>query len=66
MTYEQTQEKEWEELYDQLSEILSCYGVSNPFGDGDFWLIDDNYSSPQHKVCVARLQTLCFATDPTH
>ena len=27
-------------------------------GDGDFWVVDDNFGSLQHKVCVARISFL--------
>jgi len=47
--------REWEELYEKLSEILDRYGRNDPFGDGEFYLIDDCYASPQHKIeCSAR------------
>lgn len=41
--------KEWEALYTSLMEVLRRHGTHDPFGDGDFYLIDDYYSSAQHK-----------------
>lgn len=52
------QAKEWEALYDELGVLLEKHGTQNPFGEGDFWLVDDNYGSPQHKVCVTRITFL--------
>jgi hypothetical protein len=61
--------KEWESLYEELMTILERHGKHDPFGDGDYFLVDDCYSSPQHKVertsshgftpsLVAEVQTL--------
>ena len=59
MTVQQdVQAKEWEALYDELGALLEKHGTQNPFGEGDFWLVDDNYGSPQHKVCVTRITFL--------
>ena len=44
------QYKEWESLFDELTAVLEKHGKHDAFGDGDFYLIDDYYSSPQHKV----------------
>jgi hypothetical protein len=44
--------KEWDALYCELQDALSKFGREDAFGDGDYWIVDDNYSSPQHKVCV--------------
>jgi hypothetical protein len=57
-SHEQLQAKEWEALYAELSALLESHGTQNPIGDGDFWIVDDNYGSPQHKVCVTRLPFL--------
>jgi hypothetical protein len=42
--------KEWESLYEELMVVLQRHGKHDAFGDGEFYLIDDHYSSPQHKV----------------
>ena len=52
------QTKEWEALYQELTTLLEKHGTQNPIGDGDFWIVDDNYGSAQHKVCVARVSFL--------
>jgi hypothetical protein len=52
------QESEWQSLYFELGHILAATGRENAFGDGDFWIIDDNYGSFQHKVCVTQVAFL--------
>jgi hypothetical protein len=47
---ESVREQEWKSLYARLALALSTHGRSDPFGDGDFFLIDDDYGSYQHKV----------------
>lgn len=41
---------EWQALYVSLLAVLMRHGVHDPFGDGDFFLIDDDYGSAQHKI----------------
>lgn len=45
---------EWSELYGALGDVLRSFGVENAFGDGDYWIVDDNWGDPSHKVCVSR------------
>ena len=61
MGFKEQQEQEWRALYATLSAILSGFGTENSFGEDDYWLVDDNYGSPQHKICVARIS---FITRP--
>lgn len=58
MDYDQLQNEEWSKLYDELQQLLVRHGQEDAYGDGDFWLVDDNYGSPQHKVCVSRVSFL--------
>jgi hypothetical protein len=55
---DELQEREWEALFADLGELLRRYGAQHPFGEGDFWIVDDNWGSPEHKVCVTRLPFL--------
>ena len=57
-TREEHQAKEWDALYEELEALLRKHGTQNPYGDGDFWIVDDNYGTPQHKVCVTRVSFL--------
>ncbi|ABM93335.1 hypothetical protein [Methylibium petroleiphilum] len=43
---------EWSVLYGRLLEELAVHGRNDPFGDGDFYLIDDDYGSKQQKIEV--------------
>ena len=52
MKHEEIQCQEWESIYGTLKSTLAEYGHEDAFGAGDFWVVDDNYGSPQHKVCV--------------
>ena len=48
------QREEWGLLYRELLAVLPAHGREDPFGNGDYWLVDDNYSSTQHKICATR------------
>ena len=41
---------EWTKIYELLLAVLTRHGVHDPFGDGDFYLVDDDYGSMQHKI----------------
>ena len=56
--HDELQQREWDALYAELGALLDEHGKQNPYGDGDFWVVDDNYGSPQHKVCVTRVSFL--------
>lgn len=43
---------EWKCLYGVLGSTLSELGIENAYGDGDYWLVDDDYGDTTHKVCV--------------
>jgi hypothetical protein len=58
MSGEVTRGEEWEALYAQLTSVLAVFGREDPYGDGDFWVVDDDYGSYQQKVCVTRLSFL--------
>lgn len=60
-THADHQEKEWDALYAELGALLGKHGTENAFGDADFWIVDDNYGNPQHKVCMHRI---AFLTRP--
>jgi|LakMenEpi03Aug12_release.lakeMendotaPanAssembly.Ray.scaffolds.fasta_scaffold3031810_1 hypothetical protein len=42
--------EQWKQLYASLAITLAKYGRHDAFGDGDFFLVDDDYGSYQHKV----------------
>jgi len=55
---ETVQGQEWQALYKELTALLERHGKQDAHGNGDFWIVDDNYGSAQHKVCVTRLRFL--------
>jgi hypothetical protein len=59
------QVREWEYLYDELLRVLEGYGKNDGLGDGEFYLVDDYYGSPQHKIECARIDlfTLSLVSD---
>jgi hypothetical protein len=45
-------EKDWSSLFVSLNSVLAPLGVANPYGEGDYWLVDDYYGDTAHKICV--------------
>jgi hypothetical protein len=52
------QERAWGALYERIQALLSPVGQENPYGKADYWLIDDNWGSLQHKIEVQNLHLL--------
>jgi hypothetical protein len=55
------EEDEWSALYASLRSLLQRRGHESPFGEGDFWLVDDDWGGALQKVCVFRI---AFLTPP--
>jgi hypothetical protein len=51
-------EQEWHILYAALNKILASFGIENPYGKGDYWLVDDNYGDSSQKICISKLSFL--------
>lgn len=47
-------EQQWTSLYETLRQTLAPLGTENAFGEGDYWLVDDDYGDTAQKVCVWR------------
>jgi hypothetical protein len=45
-----TQEKEWHDLHDLITEVLDRHGIKDPVGEGDYWLLDENWGWCAHQV----------------
>jgi hypothetical protein len=52
------QETVWELLYNDIGELLERFGREDPFGDGDYWIVEDNIGTRQHKIVVQNLDLL--------
>lgn len=51
-------DEEWAALYESLRAALAKLGREDAFGDGDYWLVDDDYGGVAQKLCVHRLAFL--------
>ena len=58
MTASAEQDTEWRLLYAKLSGLLESAGDPDPYGEGDYWLVDDDWGSKQHKLCVFRIEAM--------
>lgn len=45
--------EEWKILYDAVRVICAKYGEENPYGKGDFWLVDDDWGGVSQKLVVS-------------
>lgn len=52
------QDLEWESLYKLVVKTLAPWGVDNPFGKGDYLIVDDNYGWRRQKIEVHALKML--------
>ena len=51
-------DEEWASLYESLKTALAQLGREDAFGDGDYWLVDDDYGGTAQKLCVHKLTYL--------
>lgn len=49
---------EWSTIYARLLTLLEQYGVIDAFGEGDYWLVDDDWGDRLHKLHVFNLNVL--------
>jgi hypothetical protein len=49
-------EDSWDDVYGQLVEVLSGVGKNDSCGDGDYWIVDDDWRGKHQKICVANGQ----------
>jgi hypothetical protein len=57
------QGRDWEHLYESVIAVLRAYGHQEPTGQGDFWVLGDNYNDTWFRQIVF-LNTLKLL-DPT-
>jgi hypothetical protein len=46
-------QKEWEILYNALRTVCAKHGTEDPFGNGDYWIVDDNWGGVTQKLVVS-------------
>lgn len=56
----ESQIEEWGKSYSDILHILSKFGIDSCVGEGDFWLLDDNYGSAVHRIYVFNISFLKF------
>ena len=52
------EDRDTRELYHSLEELLAAHGISNAFGEGDYWIVDDSWVPLSHKVCIFNIELL--------
>lgn len=52
---DQKQEEVWTQLHHAVTETLAQYGTKNAFGEGDYWINDDNYGWARIQVGIQNL-----------
>jgi hypothetical protein len=52
------QERAWGVLYDRIQKVMRPLGKESGIGEGDYWLVDDNWGATQHKLGVNNLKLL--------
>jgi hypothetical protein len=50
---ELTDQEEWELLYKALCAVCAAHGEENPYGNGDFWVVDDCWGGVTQKIVVS-------------
>jgi hypothetical protein len=49
---------EWQVLHDRITKLLDQFGKKDPFGRGDYWLVDDDWGDYRQKLEVQTLSLL--------
>jgi len=44
------QEMDWQRLHDKITATLDRFGQKDPFGKGDYWLLDENWGWYAHQL----------------
>jgi hypothetical protein len=57
-TDDELRDRIWTDLYRRIVELLRRYGKEDAIGEGDFWVVDDNYGWRRHTVYVNNLKLL--------
>jgi hypothetical protein len=57
-TEDDVRDRIWGDLYRKIVVLLRRYGKEEPTGDGDYWVVDDNYGWRRHTVNIFTLKML--------
>jgi hypothetical protein len=57
-TDDEIRDRIWTKLYRRIVNLLRRYGKEDAIGEGDFWVVDDNYGWRRHTVYVNNLKLL--------
>ena len=49
---------EWRSSYNDILKILEKHGKNDAFGEGDFWLLDDNWGGGPHRLYISNVSVL--------
>lgn len=52
------QDREWQILHDRITETLDRFGRKDAFGNGDYWLVDDNWGWRRHQLEIQNLNLI--------
>lgn len=44
---------EWKILYDAVRSVCANHGAEDPYGKGDYWVVDDNWGGVSQKLVVS-------------
>jgi hypothetical protein len=44
---------EWKILYDAVRSVCTKYGTEDPYGKGDYWVVDDDWGGVSQKLVVS-------------
>jgi hypothetical protein len=58
MTDDEKQSESWKALYKKIIALLPAFGTESAIGEGEYWVLDENWGPRQHKVCVFNLDML--------
>lgn|SRR5215813_14048425 len=47
-----SRDERWVALYDRLRRLLAGFGKNDAFGEGDYWLVDDDWAGRHQKICI--------------
>ncbi|MDB5502325.1 MAG: hypothetical protein JWR89_2227 [Tardiphaga sp.] len=45
----------WTNLYRRIVGVMKKYGREDACGEGDFWVVDDDYGWRRHTICIFNL-----------